>query len=72
MLGEIAALAGDPAAAAALWRGIEFGGGQLQVREWWYDFLGQPQAAEAIRQAERVKDEGRRTKDEGRRVKDEG
>ena len=58
MLGEIAALAGDPAAAAALWRGIEFGGGQLQVREWWYEHLGQPQAAEAIRQAERVKDEG--------------
>jgi hypothetical protein len=55
MLGEIVALAGDPAAAAARWRGIDFGGGQVQeVREWWYEHLGQPQRAEAIRQAERL------------------
>ena len=58
MLGELEALDGDPAAAAALWRGIEFSGGALQVREWWYGYLGRPDAAEALRQAEALLGEG--------------
>jgi O-antigen ligase len=53
MLGELAALDGDAAQAASLWRGIEFAGAGLQVRKWWYgSYLGQPQAAEALARAE--------------------
>lgn len=39
LLGEVYALAGDAAAAAALWRTIDLDEGQLQVRIWWYQQL---------------------------------
>lgn len=54
MLGEIAALEGDPAAAAALWQGLDLSAGQLDVRVWWYGHLGRRADAEALRQAERM------------------
>jgi predicted Zn-dependent protease len=54
LLGELEALEGDPAGAAALWAGIDLGAGQLQGREWWYGYLGQPQRADALRQAEEL------------------
>jgi hypothetical protein len=53
MLGELAALDGDTARAADLWRGTAFAGSGLQVRKWWYgSYLGQPEAAEALARAE--------------------
>jgi hypothetical protein len=51
LLGESYAAAGDVTEAARLWSGLEGTDVALAERAWWYGFLGQPESAEAIRQA---------------------
>jgi predicted Zn-dependent protease len=41
LLGESYAIAGDTARAAALWRTVDLGQGQLPLREWWYGAIGE-------------------------------
>lgn len=50
LLGESYAIAGDLDRAAALWRTIDLGNGQLDARIWWYDHIGEPEHAERIRE----------------------
>ncbi len=51
MLAESYAIAGDGARAAALLRTVDLSLKQLDARIWWYNHIGEPQHAEAIRQA---------------------
>ncbi len=51
MLGESFAIAGQAARATALWRGLDLSAGQLTVRQWWYESLGDQARASAIAQA---------------------
>jgi putative inorganic carbon (HCO3(-)) transporter len=51
LLGETAALAGNPARAVALWRSVDPGQGQLQLRAWWYGAVGEPDNQQRITQA---------------------
>lgn len=52
LLGESYALTGDLEAAAAMWRGMELNQDQLELRRWWYDFIGEKQLANQIRAAQ--------------------
>ena len=51
LLGESYALAGDAAGAAALWRTVALGQGQLSAREWWYGAIGETANQQRITQA---------------------
>ena len=51
LLGESYALAGDAAGAAALWRTVDLGQGQLPAREWWYGAIGETANQQRITQA---------------------
>ncbi len=51
MLGEVHALAGNPACAASLWRTIDTSVGQLEIRQWWYEQLGDKERATSIQRA---------------------
>jgi len=45
--------AGDVGRAAALWRTVDLSQGQLLLRVWWSDFIGEKAKAQLIRQAAR-------------------
>jgi len=45
LLGEAYALTGDDLQAAALWRTVDLSQGQLAIRQWWYQQLGQTAVA---------------------------
>jgi predicted Zn-dependent protease len=49
LLGEVYAIGGQPADAVALWETLDVGTGQLAIREWWYDSLGDAEKAQRIR-----------------------
>jgi len=51
LLGESYAISGQVAQAAGLWRTLDLSAGQIDIRAWWYDHLGQSQQAAWIRQA---------------------
>jgi len=51
MLGESFAIAGQSNRAAELWRGLDLSAGQLTVRQWWYESLGDQARVLAIVQA---------------------
>ena len=53
LLGESYALAGDVQRAAALWRTIDVSQQQLELRQWWYNHLGEEERAQWIQQAAR-------------------
>jgi putative inorganic carbon (HCO3(-)) transporter len=50
LLGESYAIAGDTSRAAALWAGLDLGEGQLTLRTWWYEHIGEPEKAQRIRE----------------------
>ncbi|MCS6828892.1 MAG: O-antigen ligase family protein [Caldilinea sp.] len=54
MLGEIYALEGDVDAAMQMWQGLDFSQGQLMVRQWWYQALGEPEQVERLNNAIRA------------------
>ena len=51
LLGESYALTGDAAGAAALWRVVDLGQGQLVARAWWYGAIGETVNQQRITQA---------------------
>ena len=48
LLGESYAVTGDIEQAAALWRTVDTSQGQLDIRQWWYEYIGEPQRAARI------------------------
>lgn len=52
LLGELWAAEGRTADAAALWRSMDLGAGQIPLRIWWRQAWGEREAAERIRQAQ--------------------
>lgn len=48
LLGESYAVTGDIEQAAALWRTIDTSHGQLDIRQWWYEYIDEPQRAAMI------------------------
>ena len=48
MLGESYAIAGDVERAASLWRTVDVGQGQLTARQWWYEYIGDPERARRL------------------------
>jgi hypothetical protein len=53
-LGECRAVAGDVAGAAELWRTLALTEGQLAIRRFWYDSIGDRVRAESVRTATRL------------------
>jgi O-antigen ligase len=51
LLGEVYAVTGHPEQAAALWQDISVEEGQLEVRHWWYEYIGARHEANLITQA---------------------
>ncbi len=51
MLGEIYAITGQVAEAARLWRTIDLKDAQLEIRSWWYQYIGEEERADRIRMA---------------------
>lgn len=51
LLGELAAFDGDVSRAATLWRGLDADANPLQTRMWWYEFIGDPDRLQQLRQA---------------------
>lgn len=49
LLGEIYAISGDTAGAAALWRTVDMSQGQLGLRRWWYDAIGEEEIAQRMK-----------------------
>ncbi len=52
LYGEWLAINGRPQEAAALWRMIDMGEGQLAARTWWFEHIGRPGDAAALRLAD--------------------
>ena len=50
LLGELDAIAGDIASATALWQTVDLSQGQLQLRAWWYDAIGEKETAARMRE----------------------
>jgi O-antigen ligase len=48
LLGELDAIAGDMTAAHALWQTVDMSQGQLQLRAWWYNEIGEKETAARI------------------------
>lgn len=48
LLGESYAVTGDVEQAAALWRTVDTSQGQLDIRQWWYEYIDEPQRAARI------------------------
>jgi O-antigen ligase len=48
LLGEVYAINGEPEEAARLWQSIDNIHGQLEVRRWWYQYIGAEQELERI------------------------
>jgi O-Antigen ligase len=51
LLGETYAISGETEQAAMLWRSIDVSDGQLGLREWWYEHVGEPEHAELVKEA---------------------
>ncbi len=51
LLGESYAVTGDVEQAAALWRTVDSSAGQLGLRRWWYDYIGELQRVTWIAEA---------------------
>jgi O-antigen ligase len=51
MLGEVYALAGEVERAVPLWETLDLGQQQLDIRRWWYEYIGEPQGAARIADA---------------------
>jgi predicted Zn-dependent protease len=51
LLGESYAIAGDVGRATALWRMVDLSQGQLSLRAWWYEHIGEKEHAGWVRQA---------------------
>jgi hypothetical protein len=51
LLGESYAIAGDTGRAAELWQPLELSEGQLEIRAWWYEHIGEPGRAADVRRA---------------------
>ncbi len=51
LYGEILALEGRTKEAARVWRTVDVSAGQLDARAWWYESIGEPENAAAIRAA---------------------
>jgi predicted Zn-dependent protease len=51
LLGEAYAIAGDVGRAAALWRTVDVSQGQLSLRAWWYEQIGERENARLVREA---------------------
>ena len=51
MLAESYAIAGDVKRAAELLRTVDTSAGQIDVRVFWYEHIGEPERAEWLRQA---------------------
>jgi tetratricopeptide (TPR) repeat protein len=51
LLGEYYAITGEPQRAAELWQAIDLSQGQMYLRLWWYDFLGEQQRSQWLQQA---------------------
>jgi hypothetical protein len=51
LLGESYAIAGDVERAAALWRTVDVSQGQLGLRAWWYEQIGERENARLVREA---------------------
>lgn len=52
LLGELHAIAGDMTGAAALWQTVDMSQGQLALRIWWYEAIGEQDKADWIRRIE--------------------
>ena len=48
LLGELRAITGDMTGAAALWQTVDMSQGQLQLRAWWYNEMGEKETAARI------------------------
>lgn len=53
LLGESYAIAGDLERAAGLWRTVDVSQQQLELRQWWYEHIGEKERARWIQQAAR-------------------
>ncbi len=51
LLGECYAVTGKPEQAAELWRTVDVSQGQLMLRQWWHDYLGDRQRLAWLQQA---------------------
>ncbi len=51
MLGEVYAIQGQVAEAARLWSTLDLDNAQLEIRRWWYQYIGEPARADRIRMA---------------------
>ncbi len=51
LLGESYAVEGEIERAAALWRTVDVSQGQLELRQWWYNHVGEPQRADWVAEA---------------------
>ena len=49
LLGEVYAIGGQPTEAAALWGTLDLTAGQLPIRAWWYDSIGDTEKAQQVR-----------------------
>jgi tetratricopeptide (TPR) repeat protein len=48
LLGEVYAVSGEVARAASLWGTLDMKQPQLDIRRWWYEYIGEPQSAARI------------------------
>jgi predicted Zn-dependent protease len=55
LFGEWLAMSGRTHEAAALWRTLDMGQGQLAARIWWYEYLGESDRAAALAMAGRMR-----------------
>jgi predicted Zn-dependent protease len=51
LMGECYAIVGDRVDAAELWRTIDISQGQITLRQFWYDYLGDTQRSDWVGQA---------------------
>lgn len=54
LLAEIRAITGSPQSAAELWRTIPLAQQQLDLRQWWYNEIGEPEKAALIAEGARL------------------
>jgi O-antigen ligase len=54
LLGESYAIAGEVERAASLWRTVDTDQGQLTIRQWWYEHIGEAARAQSITEAAKL------------------
>jgi hypothetical protein len=54
LLGESYAIAGDPGRAAGLWQGLDLEQGQISLRVWWHEHVGDNEGARRLLDAEAI------------------